>query len=120
MRRDKLNDRIPGTGSLIEAGKPPKLDKAAILSDAARLLTQLRNEAKKLKESNETLQEKIKELKVRLNFYVIPCYMCSLCLSSTASILPIKNMVVNQSKREVIEWMLVSCELIVLSSIFID
>lgn len=54
-------------GSFIVAGNPPKLDKAAILlSDAARLLTQLRNEAKNLKESNETFQEKIKELKVHL------------------------------------------------------
>ncbi|RWW22321.1 hypothetical protein GW17_00013480 [Ensete ventricosum] len=56
MRRDKLNDRIPGTGSLIEAGKPPKLDKAAIRSDAARLLTQLRMRQKSLK--NQTILSK--------------------------------------------------------------
>lgn len=51
-------------GSLLEPGKLSKLDKAAILSDAVRVLTQLRSETEKLKESNEILQEKINELKV--------------------------------------------------------
>lgn len=53
-------------GSILEPGRPSKTDKTAILSDAVRMVTQLRSEAKKLKESNEELQEKIKELKVRL------------------------------------------------------
>lgn len=53
-------------GSILEPGRPPKTDKSALLSDAVRMVTQLRNEAQKLKESNEELQEKIKELKVRL------------------------------------------------------
>lgn len=53
-------------GSILEPGKTPKMDKAAILSDAVRMVTQLRGEAQKLKESNLSLQEKIKELKVSL------------------------------------------------------
>ncbi|KAG6484899.1 hypothetical protein ZIOFF_053424 [Zingiber officinale] len=64
MRRDKLNDRFLELASLLEPGKQPKTDKAAILNDATRLLTQLRSEAQKLKESNGTLEEKIKELKI--------------------------------------------------------
>lgn len=55
-------------GSILEPGRPPKTDKAAILSDAVRMVTQLRSEAQKLKESNGDLQEKIKELKVRFGF----------------------------------------------------
>jgi hypothetical protein len=48
----------------LEPGKPPKADKVAILSDAARLLEELRSEAQKLKTSNESLQDSIKSLKV--------------------------------------------------------
>ncbi|RVW58522.1 Transcription factor ILR3 [Vitis vinifera] len=54
-------------GSILEPGRPPKTDKAAILSDAVRMVTQLRSEAQKLKESNGDLQEKIKELKAEKN-----------------------------------------------------
>ncbi|KAL5972821.1 hypothetical protein ACLOJK_039627 [Asimina triloba] len=60
IRTEKFLD----LASILEPGKPPKVDKAAILSDAVRMVTQLRNEAQKLKESNENLQEKIKELKL--------------------------------------------------------
>ncbi|CAL9131019.1 unnamed protein product [Musa textilis] len=67
MRRDRLNDRFLELGSLLEPGKSSKLDKAAILSDAVRALTQLRSETEKLKESNEVLQEKINELKAEKN-----------------------------------------------------
>ncbi|CAA6669412.1 unnamed protein product [Spirodela intermedia] len=55
MRRDKLNDRFLELLSILEPGRPPKVDKAAILSDAARRLAQLRLEAEKLRESNEAL-----------------------------------------------------------------
>lgn len=55
-------------GSILDPGRPPKMDKAVILGDAVRMVTQLRREAKKLKESNEDLQEKINELKVPLVF----------------------------------------------------
>ncbi|XP_010247015.1 PREDICTED: transcription factor ILR3-like [Nelumbo nucifera] len=67
MRRDRLNDRFLELGSILEPGRPPKMDKAAILSDAVRMVTQLRSEAQKLKESNESLLEKIKELKAEKN-----------------------------------------------------
>ncbi|XP_040990131.1 transcription factor ILR3-like [Juglans microcarpa x Juglans regia] len=67
LRRDRLNDRFVELGSILEPGRPPKTDKAAILIDAARMVTQLRGEAQKLKDSNSSLQEKIKELKVEKN-----------------------------------------------------
>ncbi|CAL5342473.1 unnamed protein product [Camellia sinensis] len=67
LRRDKLNERFLELGSVLEHGKPPKTDKAAILSDAVRMVTQLRSEARKLRESNEDLHEKIKELKAEKN-----------------------------------------------------
>uniref|UniRef100_A0ACD5U2C5 Uncharacterized protein n=1 Tax=Avena sativa TaxID=4498 RepID=A0ACD5U2C5_AVESA len=63
IRRDRLNERFSELCAVLEPGKPPKADKVAILSDAARLLEQLRAEAQKLKTSNESLQESIKSLK---------------------------------------------------------
>ncbi|CAA3010933.1 transcription factor ILR3 [Olea europaea subsp. europaea] len=67
QRRDKLNDKFMELSVLLEPGRPPKTDKAAILLDAARLVTQLRGEAQKLTDSNTDLQEKIKELKAEKN-----------------------------------------------------
>ncbi|XP_055823600.1 transcription factor ILR3 [Solanum dulcamara] len=64
LRRDRLNDKFMELGALLEPGKPPKTEKSAILVDAVRMVTQLRDEAQKLKDSNLNLQEKIKELKV--------------------------------------------------------
>jgi hypothetical protein len=55
-------------GSILEPGRPAKTDKAAILIDAVRMVTQLRGEAQKLKDANMGLQEKIKELKVKSQF----------------------------------------------------
>ncbi|CAA3008951.1 transcription factor ILR3 [Olea europaea subsp. europaea] len=66
-RRDRLNDKYMELGALLEPGRPPKTDKAAILVDAVRIVTQLRGEAQKLKDSNLNLQEKIKELKAEKN-----------------------------------------------------
>ncbi|XP_072975909.1 transcription factor ILR3-like [Typha angustifolia] len=63
LRRDKLNDRFTELCSILDPGRPPKADKVAILSDASRLLNQLRAEAQKLKKSNEALQDSIKGLK---------------------------------------------------------
>ncbi|AQL03791.1 Transcription factor ILR3, partial [Zea mays] len=63
MRRNKLNDRFLELGSTLEPGKPVKVDKAAILSDATRMVIQLHSEAQQLKETNGSLEEKIKELK---------------------------------------------------------
>ncbi|KAG6387394.1 hypothetical protein SASPL_152581 [Salvia splendens] len=67
QRRDRLNDKFMELGALLEPGRPPKTDKAAILVDAVRMVTQLRSEAQKLKDSNSNLQEKIKELKTEKN-----------------------------------------------------
>jgi hypothetical protein len=57
--------------TVLDATRPPKSDKATLLSDAARVVVQLRNEAQELKESNEKLQDTIKDLKV-LPHLVIP------------------------------------------------
>ncbi|KAJ0765702.1 putative transcription factor bHLH family [Helianthus annuus] len=67
LRRDKLNDKFVELASILEPEGPPKTDKAAILVDAVRMVTQLKNEAQKLKDSNSDLQEKIKELKSEKN-----------------------------------------------------
>ncbi|KDP39043.1 hypothetical protein JCGZ_00800 [Jatropha curcas] len=67
LRRDRLNDKFLELGSILEPGRPPKTDKAAILVDAIRRVTQLRGEAQTLKDSNSSLQEKIKELKAEKN-----------------------------------------------------
>ncbi|RLM87318.1 transcription factor ILR3 isoform X1 [Panicum miliaceum] len=67
IRRDKLNERFLELGAILEPGKTPKMDKSAILNDALRVVGELRSEAKKLKDSNESLQEKIKELKAEKN-----------------------------------------------------
>lgn len=60
--------RFVELGSILEPGRPAKTDKAAILVDAVRMVTQLRGEAQKLKDTNMGLQEKIKELKVKSQF----------------------------------------------------
>ncbi|KAK8629439.1 hypothetical protein V6N13_078280 [Hibiscus sabdariffa] len=67
MRRDKLNERFLELGSILDPGRPPKVDKAHVLVDAVRMVTHLRDEAQKLKESNECLLEKINELKAEKN-----------------------------------------------------
>ncbi|KAL4310001.1 hypothetical protein GQ457_01G005570 [Hibiscus cannabinus] len=67
LRRDRLNDKFMELGSILEPGRPPKTDKSAILIDALRMVTQLRGEAQKLKDSNSSLQERIKELKAEKN-----------------------------------------------------
>ncbi|KAE8706225.1 Transcription factor ILR3 [Hibiscus syriacus] len=54
-------------GAILEPGRPLKSDKVAILSDAVRMVHQLRCEAQRLKQSNEELQAKIRELKVEKN-----------------------------------------------------
>ncbi|KAL5207840.1 hypothetical protein ABZP36_032275 [Zizania latifolia] len=67
IRRDRLNDRFLELSSVINPDKQAKLDKANILSDATRMLADLRGEAEKLKESNEKLRETIKDLKAEKN-----------------------------------------------------
>ncbi|MED6176069.1 Transcription factor ilr3 [Stylosanthes scabra] len=68
LRRDKLNERFLELSSILEPGsRQPKTDKVAILSDAVRVVNQLRDEAEKLKEMNYEMLEKIKELKAEKN-----------------------------------------------------
>lgn len=75
------NSRFLELGALMDPGRPPKTDKAAILVDAVRMVTQLRTETQKLKDSNLSLQEKIKELKVILFFFF---YIFCLFFSSSS------------------------------------
>lgn len=67
IRRDRLNDRFQELSSLLDPERPPKLDKSVILTDAARMVVQLRDEAEKLKESCDSLQKKVDELKAEKN-----------------------------------------------------
>ncbi|KMT13479.1 hypothetical protein BVRB_4g082580 [Beta vulgaris subsp. vulgaris] len=55
------------SGSILEPCRTPKTYKATILIDVVRMMTQLRSEAQKLKDSNSSLQQKIKELKTEKN-----------------------------------------------------
>lgn len=72
---DIVNHRFLELGAILEPGRPPKTDKAAILVDSVRMVNQLRGEAQKLKDSNSNLQEKIKELKVSLlNSCICTCF----------------------------------------------
>ncbi|KAK3024949.1 hypothetical protein RJ639_042756 [Escallonia herrerae] len=59
--------RFQELSSILEPGRPPKVDKVVILSDAGRMVSQLRDETQKLKESCGSLQEKINELKAEKN-----------------------------------------------------
>ncbi|KAK2990993.1 hypothetical protein RJ640_005475 [Escallonia rubra] len=59
--------RFQELSSILEPGRPPKMDKVVILSDAGRMVSQLRDETQKLKESCGSLQEKINELKAEKN-----------------------------------------------------
>ncbi|OAY28078.1 transcription factor bHLH104 isoform X2 [Manihot esculenta] len=67
LRREKLNDRFQDLSSVLEPGRPARIDKPAILDDAVRVLNQLKTEAQELKETNEKLQEEIKSLKAEKN-----------------------------------------------------
>ncbi|KAH1083839.1 hypothetical protein J1N35_023600 [Gossypium stocksii] len=67
LRRDRLNEKFMELTSILEPERPPKTDKAAILVDAVRMVTQLRDEARKLKDSNSSLHDRIKELKAEKN-----------------------------------------------------
>lgn len=67
-RRDRLNDRFQELNAILEPGRSSsKMDKTVILSDAMRMVTQLRDEAQKLKDSCEELQGKINDLKAEKN-----------------------------------------------------
>nr|QFU95348.1 basic helix-loop-helix DNA-binding superfamily protein 104 [Eriobotrya japonica] len=67
LRRERLNDRFVELSGVLEPGRPPKTDKAAILDDAIRVLNQLRAEAQELTETNQKLLEEVKSLKAEKN-----------------------------------------------------
>ena len=52
--------------SALDPAKPPTSDKVAILNDATRRINQLQLEVQMLKESNSTLRESIKSVKVTM------------------------------------------------------
>ncbi|GMN53442.1 hypothetical protein TIFTF001_022570 [Ficus carica] len=58
-----LQEQFMDLCSVLEPGRPTKMDKPAILDDAIRVLNQLKNETQELKETNEKLLEEIKSLK---------------------------------------------------------
>jgi hypothetical protein len=55
--------------SALDAERPVKIDKNAILDDAIRILNQLRAESQELKETNEKLLEEIRSLKVGWSYH---------------------------------------------------
>ncbi|RXH78315.1 hypothetical protein DVH24_001833 [Malus domestica] len=59
--------RFVELSGVLEPGRPPKTDKAAILDDAVRVLNQLRAEAQELTETNQKLLEEVKSLKAEKN-----------------------------------------------------
>nr|WAK86049.1 transcription factor bHLH3 [Nothapodytes nimmoniana] len=63
LRREKLNDKFAELCSVLEPGRPIKTDKLAILSDAIRILNQLRADTQEYKDTNEKLLEEIRTLK---------------------------------------------------------
>lgn len=107
MRRDRLNDRhalifvtihslslslvcwlcvisrFLELGSVLDPGRPPKMDKVVLLSDAVRMVIQLRDEAQKLKDANESLLEKMSELKVTIHLK-LSCIRHNICVDITA------------------------------------
>ncbi|KAJ9169009.1 hypothetical protein P3X46_020479 [Hevea brasiliensis] len=45
MRRDRLNDRFMELGALLDSGRPPTMEKSAMLTDALKVVNQLQDEA---------------------------------------------------------------------------
>ncbi|KAL2325882.1 hypothetical protein Fmac_024940 [Flemingia macrophylla] len=67
LRRERLNERFCDLSSVLEPGRPVRIDKPAILDDAIRVLSQLKTESEELKITNEKLLEEIKCLKAEKN-----------------------------------------------------
>ncbi|RXH70770.1 hypothetical protein DVH24_013516 [Malus domestica] len=57
--------RFVELNGVLEPGRPPKTDKAAMLDDTIKVLNQMRAEAQELTETNQKLLEEVKSLKVR-------------------------------------------------------
>ncbi|CAK9160073.1 unnamed protein product [Ilex paraguariensis] len=67
VREECPRKRFSELCSILEPGKPAKIDKLAILGDAMRVLNQLRTESQDYKETNEMLLEEMKTLKAEKN-----------------------------------------------------
>lgn len=65
QRQRMVSCRFSELSAVLEPGRPVKSDKLAILSDAIRVVNQLKTESEEYKEMNEKLLEEIKTLKVR-------------------------------------------------------
>ncbi|TQD74237.1 hypothetical protein C1H46_040233 [Malus baccata] len=59
--------RFVELNGVLEPGRPPKTDKAAMLDDTIKVLNQLRAEAQELTETNQKLLEEVKSLKAEKN-----------------------------------------------------
>lgn len=58
---------------ILDPGRSSKTDKTVILADAIRMVTQLRNEETKLKDSSQDLLVKINELKANIDIFFLFC-----------------------------------------------
>ncbi|KAL9236671.1 hypothetical protein vseg_011309 [Gypsophila vaccaria] len=63
LRRHRVNERFLELSAVLDPGKAPRLDKAAILIDAVQMVKMLQQETAALKNQNVELQHKIDNLK---------------------------------------------------------
>lgn len=59
QRRIRLNDSFMELAKSLDPGKTPKTDKASIVADAIRVVTQLRTENSQLQQLNKFLEERV-------------------------------------------------------------
>ncbi|KAK6934386.1 Myc-type, basic helix-loop-helix (bHLH) domain [Dillenia turbinata] len=74
LRRDRLNDKFLELGAILEPGRPPKTDKAAILVDAVRMAekNELRDEKQRLKAEKDKLEQQLKAISAQPSFLPAP------------------------------------------------
>ncbi|KAH9651303.1 transcription factor ILR3 [Citrus sinensis] len=74
LRRDRLNDKFVELASILEPGRPPKTDKAAILIDAVRMAekNELRDEKQRLKAEKEKIEQQLKAMSTQPSFLTPP------------------------------------------------
>ncbi|GFZ06580.1 basic helix-loop-helix (bHLH) DNA-binding superfamily protein [Actinidia rufa] len=74
LRRDRLNDKFIELGSILEPGRHPKIDKAAILVDAVREAEkiELRDEKQRLKAEKDRLEQQLKMMNAQSGFLPPP------------------------------------------------
>ncbi|KVH88327.1 Myc-type, basic helix-loop-helix (bHLH) domain-containing protein [Cynara cardunculus var. scolymus] len=66
-KEDESRKRFQELNEILDPGRSYKTDKTVILTDAIRMVVQLRNEASQLKDSSQDMVVKINELKVEKN-----------------------------------------------------